>query len=100
MFIDVASIHEIPEGRMKPYTAGERRIVLCHVAGGIHALDNACPHRGGPLAEGDLIGREVICPWHLWGFDVVTGVCTGNADVAAVKHEVRIEGDRILVNLS
>jgi nitrite reductase (NADH) small subunit len=100
MIIDAASTTEIPVGRMKAVVAGERRIVLCHTKSGFFALDNTCPHRGGPLVEGDLLGDEVICPWHLWGFDVATGICTGNREVAVASHAVRIEGDRILVNLS
>lgn len=97
MIIDAASTTEIPLGRMKAVTAGDRRLVLCHTRRGYFALDNSCPHRGGPLAEGDLLGEELICPWHLWGFDVASGVCTGNREVAVAVHEVRIEGDRILV---
>lgn len=100
MVIDVAATTEIPLGRMKAVMAGDRRLVLCHTKSGFFALDNVCPHRGGPLAEGDLIGDELVCPWHLWGFDVMSGVCTGNREVAVAAHEVRIEGDRILVIVS
>ena len=53
---------------------------LPHAPRGFFATDNTCPHRGGPLAEGDVIGNEIVCPWHLWGFDVATGRCAGNAD--------------------
>ena len=66
-------------------------------ASGFFALDNTCPHRGGPLAEGDIIANEIVCPWHLWGFDVATGTCGGNPDLFVSTHEVRIEGDRVLV---
>jgi nitrite reductase/ring-hydroxylating ferredoxin subunit len=96
-FIDVASVTEIPQGRVKAVTAGDRKIALSHTAKGIFATDNTCPHRGGPLGEGDLIGNEVVCPWHLWGFDVESGLCAGNPEIAVATHEVRIEGDRILV---
>jgi nitrite reductase (NADH) small subunit len=99
-FIDVASVNEIPAGRARRVSAGDRVIALYHTKSGFFASDNTCPHRGGPLAEGDLIGDEIICPWHLWGFDVASGVCTGNPDIAIATHEVKIEGSRILVKLS
>jgi nitrite reductase/ring-hydroxylating ferredoxin subunit len=97
--IVVASISEIPLGRSKRFTIGDRAIAIHHTADGFFATDNTCPHRGGPLAEGDLAGNEITCPWHLWGFDVVSGVCTGNSEISVCTHEVRVEGERILVRL-
>jgi nitrite reductase (NADH) small subunit len=99
-FIDIAGVEELPVGRAKTYVIGERRIALCHTDTGFYALDNTCPHRGGPLGEGDLIGDEIICPWHLWSFDVATGNCMGSREVGVAAHEVKIEGSRVLVRLA
>jgi NAD(P)H-dependent nitrite reductase small subunit len=99
-FIDIASVNDLPTGRARTYLVGERKIALFHTASGFFASDNVCPHRGGPLGEGDLIGDEIICPWHLWGFDVATGRCTGNPEVSIVTHEVRLSDDRIMIRLS
>ncbi|HJW94452.1 MAG TPA: Rieske 2Fe-2S domain-containing protein [Thermoanaerobaculia bacterium] len=96
-FIDAGSAHELPVGRAKLVATAGTRLVLCHTKDGFFALDNTCPHRGGPLHEGDVIGNEIVCPWHLWGFDVSTGLCGGNTDLSVSTHEVRIAGDRILV---
>jgi nitrite reductase (NADH) small subunit len=98
-FNDVASTAEIPVGRAKACVVNGRTIALYHTARGFFSTDNTCPHRGGPLAEGDLIGDEITCPWHLWGFDVATGLCAGNPEIAVATHEVRIDGERILVKL-
>ncbi|HYH10428.1 MAG TPA: Rieske 2Fe-2S domain-containing protein [Thermoanaerobaculia bacterium] len=99
-FIEVANTTEVPAGRAKAYVVADRTIALYHTAAGFFATDNTCPHRGGPLAEGDLIGNEINCPWHLWGFDVKTGLCAGNPDIRVAAHEVRVENERILVRLS
>jgi nitrite reductase (NADH) small subunit len=99
-FVDVASIDELPVGRAKTLKVGERSIALYHTRSGFFASDNQCPHRGGPLGQGDVIGEEIVCPWHLWGFDVRSGVCTGNLQVSIVTHEVKIDRDRILVKLA
>jgi len=100
LFVDVASIHDLPLRRAKTVLVGDRRIALYHTDSGFFASDNTCPHRGGPLGEGDIIGEEIICPWHLWGFEVDTGYCTGNPRIRIAIHEVRIEGGRVLVQLS
>lgn len=99
-FIDIASVNDLPVGRARTLMAGERSIALYHTRRGFFASDNQCPHRGGPLGQGDIIGEEIVCPWHLWGFDIATGICTGNPEVGIVTHEVRIAGDRILVKLA
>ncbi len=99
-FIEVAKTSDLPVGRVKVCVIGDRRIALCHTTNGFFATDNTCPHRGGPLGEGDIIGNEIVCPWHLWSFDVATGICEGNADLHVVTHEVNIDGDRVMVKIA
>lgn len=97
--IEVATTGEVPVGRAKVVYVEGRAIALYHTASGFYATDNTCPHRGGPLAEGDLIDDEITCPWHLWGFDVTTGRCAGNPEISVATHELRVDGERILVRL-
>ena len=99
-FIEVATASELKVGRMKRCTIDGRSITVVHTKDGFFALDNTCPHRGGPLSEGDVIGNEVVCPWHLWGFDAATGICAGNTDIRVQTHELKIEEDRVMVKLS
>ncbi len=99
-FIDIGATSEIPLNRATTKIVGDRKIAVCHTASGFYALDNTCPHRGGPLGEGDIIGEELICPWHLWGFDVATGNCGGSPVLGVAAHELRIDNGRILVKLS
>ena len=99
-FLEAGSVDEIPLGRAKLVEAGGRAIAVYHTADGFFATDNVCPHRGGPLAGGDLIGNEINCPWHLWAFDVRTGLCAGNRDISVTSYPLVVEGGRILVNLT
>ncbi len=99
-FLDIAAAADLPVGRAVTLAVGDRKIALIHTARGYFATDNTCPHRGGPLGEGDVIGDEIVCPWHLWGFDTTSGECAGNPEIRIVTHEVRIDGDRIMVRLS
>ena len=99
VFVEITKTNELPLGRVKAFALEGRTLALYHTADGFFATDNTCPHRGGPLAEGDLVRNEITCPWHLWGFDVVSGVCPGNPEIALTTYEVRVEGDSVQVRL-
>lgn len=61
---------------------------------------NTCPHRGGPLAEGMVVGEEVICPWHGSRFNVKTGsVLTPPARQGVESFPVRVAGDDVEVEV-
>jgi len=98
--IQIANTEELAVGRAKAYSVSGRAIAVFHTPSGYFATDNTCPHRGGPLAEGTLEGNEITCPWHLWSFDVTTGLCAGNSEIAIGTHELRVDGQLILVRLS
>ena len=76
--------------------AGDRAYALANVDGVLHAVDNNCPHNGGPLGKGELDGREVVCPWHGWRWDVTSGrnVWPGT-DWRVPRVPVRIVGDQV-----
>lgn len=99
-FIDIANTSEVPIGHARVYEVNGRTIAVYHTERGFFSTDNTCPHRGGPLAQGDLIGNEINCPWHFWGFDLATGLCGGNPEIRVAAHEVRVMDDRIMVRLS
>jgi nitrite reductase/ring-hydroxylating ferredoxin subunit len=99
-FTKVATTPEVPQGKAKQATVNGRTIAVFNVGGTFHAIDDTCPHRGGPLWEGELIGTEVTCPWHGARFDVTRGahLCPpAHSDVACYK--VQVVGDEVLVDL-
>ena len=72
--IKLANKSDIPEGKsiiVKDNKGGE--IALFKLNDQIFALENVCPHMGGPLGEGDIENCIVTCPWHGWQFDIRTG---------------------------
>jgi thiamine pyrophosphate-dependent acetolactate synthase large subunit-like protein/nitrite reductase/ring-hydroxylating ferredoxin subunit len=87
-------LDELPEGRVKPVTCGHQTVCMTHFEGAYHALDNACPHQGGPLGEGSIEKGWLRCPWHGWDFHPATGLPPGGfADgVATFPVEVRDDG--------
>ena len=75
-----------------------KEIAIFNVGGNFHAIDETCLHQGGPLSEGSMDDKVVICPWHAWEYDVTTGVCLTNPGVSQQKYEVKVQGDDILVS--
>jgi nitrite reductase/ring-hydroxylating ferredoxin subunit len=96
-FVKLATLDELPEGVAKEVEHDGRIYALFNVGGAISAIDGICPHQGGPLAEGELAGTVVTCPWHGWQFDVRTGQSPLMARVRQPVYEVRIEGRDVLV---
>jgi 3-phenylpropionate/trans-cinnamate dioxygenase ferredoxin component len=96
----VADVGELAEGEARVVDVEGRTLALFNVDGRFYALDNACAHRGGPLGEGDLEGRVVVCPWHAWRWDVTTGRNANNPAVTVACYPVHMEPDGIFVELS
>lgn len=99
-FVEVAQSSELPIGAKKAVLVEGRKILLCHTASGWYASDNSCPHRGGPLAEGDLVRDSITCPWHVWTFDLPSGRNDVNPAISLRKHAVRIDEGRVFVRLT
>ena len=98
---EVAALADIPPlGGRVLMLAGREVALLRNEDGEIFALDNRCPHKGGPLAEGTVTGRTVHCPLHGWRIDLTCGQAR-DPDCGSVRTwDVRIEGDRVLLRLS
>ncbi|MEE8405832.1 MAG: thiamine pyrophosphate-binding protein [Acidimicrobiia bacterium] len=69
----VAELDDLPEGRVKTVTVGRRSLALTNVDGTYGALDNRCPHQGGPLGEGSIEKGWLRCPWHGYDYDPLDG---------------------------
>lgn len=101
----VAEIGELTEGRVKSVTAGTRYIALVHFDGQFAAMDNHCPHQGGPLGEGSIEKGEggqcwLRCPWHGWDFDPLTGKPPGgHEDSGQETFPVEVREDGIYVGV-
>ncbi len=90
---------ELPEGRVKTVTANHKGICLTHYKGKFSALDNHCPHQGGPLGEGSIENGMLRCPWHGWDFDPCTGLPPGGFDDGIDTFPVKEEGDAVYVGV-
>lgn len=90
---------ELPEGRVKTVTAGHKSLAMTHFKGKFSALDNACPHQGGPLGEGSIENDWLRCPWHGWDFCPHSGDSPGGHDDGVNSYPVETREDGIYVGL-
>ncbi len=101
----VAELDEIPSGRVKTASAGTKTLALVHFDGQYSAMDNRCPHQGGPLGEGSIeTGLDdkcwLRCPWHGWDFDPLTGKPPGgHEDSGQDMFPVELRDDGVYVGL-
>ena len=96
-FVKIAKAAEIPSGSGKTFEVGDRPIAVFNCDGTFYAIDDTCPHQGGPLGEGELAGTIVTCPWHEWRYDIRTGVNEDDPGCQVSSYPVKVEGDEILV---
>jgi nitrite reductase (NADH) small subunit len=95
----VCRLSDLPERQGYLVEVDGEAIALFRVGDEVHAIENACPHRDGPLAFGDLRGAIVHCPVHAWPFDVRTGRCNEFPGVCVRTYAVEVDGDEVLVEL-
>ena len=99
-FVKVARTDEIAPGQGKMVEVSGKKIALFNVEGSFHAIDDICTHRGGPLSEGVLEGKQVTCPWHGAIYDVISGEVLGPpAPKGVSRYNVQIEGEDIKVEI-
>ncbi len=98
-WVDAGEPAEIEGGKRLRVQLGRFDLVLLELAGAVVAVDNLCPHRGGPMSKGQLIGDVLTCPLHFWKFNLRTGACVDHPGCSINTYEVRVDDGRILVRV-
>jgi len=99
-FVPVAGEEMLAEGQTLRVEVNGHVIALVRLEGKVHAFQEFCTHRYGPLSEGCFRGHEVICPWHESAFDVRSGQVThGPAKVPLKTYETAVREGQICVKL-
>ncbi len=96
----VAELDDLPAGQVTTVMAGATAVCLIHTAEyGYTALDNRCPHQGGPLGEGHLDGPWLLCPWHGYEYNPKTGLPPEGYGDCAAPYPVEVRGDGVYVQV-
>jgi nitrite reductase (NADH) small subunit len=97
--VTVGRVEDVPVGRgatVELLSGSE--LALYNIDGEFYAIENFCPHKGAPLADGRLCGQTVECDWHGWRFDLRTGQCLTNSG-SVETYEVLIEDGLIKIRI-
>jgi nitrite reductase (NADH) small subunit len=90
--VDLPACNEVKE-----VFVNGRFVCVANVNGEISAMDNVCPHWGGPLGRGRIEDGKLVCPWHGWTFDPKTGETPRKANTRVAVHKVIFEGEDVFV---
>lgn len=99
-WIKVAKTTDIPDGEIRTFPAGDKKVAVAHLGSEFFAINDVCTHAQCSLGEGSLIDHEVECPCHGSRFDVATGAVRFlPATVPIQTYPLKVEGEDILVEL-
>ena len=99
-WVAVGRCADIPlrEGRL--VVLGNRELAIFNLGDRFAALDNRCPHKGGPLSDGLVAGgTAVVCPLHAWRVNLESGEVERPCNAASPvdTYSTRTDGDMVLV---
>src|SRR5262244_2307342 len=97
----IAACDAFPLREGRAVEVASRPLAIFNLGDRFVAVENKCPHKNGPLADGIVSGTTVVCPLHAWKFDLVEGSSVNHADSGACLKlfPVKIEDGIVAVNL-
>ena len=96
-FISVADVASLPPGHRRTVHVRGREFAVFNVAGEFFAIDNTCPHKGGPLGAGLVKDTRVFCPMHGWEFEIKTGACVTRADRPVKSYPTQVRDGQVQI---
>ncbi|GGA35034.1 nitrite reductase small subunit NirD [Pelagibacterium lentulum] len=98
-WIAIGSINDIPRRGARCVKSPIGTIAVFRtVDDKVYAIEDRCPHRGGPLSQGIVHGAQVTCPLHNWVFSLETGEAQGADEGQVRTFALRLEGEVIYID--
>jgi nitrite reductase (NADH) small subunit len=101
-WVRIARASDLPLREGRAARLGDREIALFHLGDRVLAVDNQCPHQGGPLCDGIVTGQSVVCPLHAWKVNLADGTVerpTHGKDHCVRTYETRLEDGIVAVQI-
>lgn len=97
----VGKFSELPEGKGVAVEAGQRTVAVFRIGKEVFAVNNACPHKGASLCEGEVLCDEKIvrCPWHHWKWQLQDGALEPDTRQHLRQYDVFIEGEDVILRV-
>lgn len=98
--VRLCDLDDLPVGLGRPFVVEGRTIAVFRARDGtVFATANACPHKNGPLADGMLVGHQVVCPLHAFRFAAGSGECDQPNVCAVATYPVEVDGAAVFLTL-
>lgn len=99
-WLAICKLDDIPRQGSRRVLWGQTKIALFRMSDDrVHALEDSCPHKNGPLSEGIVHDGCVTCPLHNWVISLETGAAQGADEGTTRVFAVRVEGGDVLISL-
>ena len=99
IFVDIGSLEDIPPQGARVVKTAQGCVAVFRTADDrVFALEDRCPHKGGPLSEGIVHGDRVTCPLYNWVFDMNSGQAQGSDEGMVRTYATRVRNGRILID--
>jgi len=99
--VPLCTLEEVPPGLGRSFAVGGRLIAVFHGRNGnVFAVDGRCPHKGGPLADGMLLGEQVVCPLHAFRFHGLSGECEQAGECAIETYPAEVRDGAVFVTVA
>ena len=100
-WVPVGDLTDIPARGARRLAVGEHRLALFRTADNrVFALEDRCPHAGGPLSDGIVHDKCVTCPLHNWVISLEDGEAQGADEGRVRTFPIRVDGERVMLQLS
>jgi len=100
-WIEVGSVNDIPRQGARVVKTDDGDIAVFKTEEGeIFALQDKCPHKGGPLSQGIVHGKRIACPLHDWKIQLDTGLAVAPDEGCAASFPIKVEGETIFLSLT
>ena len=93
----IASADTIPLKEGRRVQCGEQTLALFNLGGEYRAVENKCPHKGGPLADGIVAGKTVFCPLHNWRINLENGCALSGGSGQVKTFPVKVTGNQVYI---
>jgi nitrite reductase (NADH) small subunit len=95
----VGKVDDIPSGTAIAVQAGRRTIAVFRVGDDFFAVNNACPHKGASLCDGEVVIEDKIvrCPWHHWNWQLPDGKLQSDPRQGLRIYDVAVDGGEVIL---
>ncbi|MBO9590992.1 nitrite reductase small subunit NirD [Devosia sp.] len=99
-WVDIGCLEDVPRRGARCIKTPLGKIAVFRTADDrVFAIDDQCPHKGGPLSQGIVHGAQVTCPLHNWVFSLESGNAQGADEGAVRTYPLRLHQNRILIDV-